>query len=183
MFNNSNQTMSLSRVITFVFAAIFALSVAASAQSKTSTAHLNFAHAKALQTWLKANPKYRAAQVFDCKNKSGLKSTRLDNPKFHPYYAVYDFDKDETKDFAVVVIEASRKPEFQYTLLIFKGDPTGNFKAVKTIGSMDLRQGGIWTGEMEEGVTNLYIGEFQTDNCSYMQWSNKKLVMRPCEGN
>ncbi|MDQ3063972.1 MAG: hypothetical protein M3R14_14095 [Acidobacteriota bacterium] len=183
MSNNSNQTTRLGRTIIFAFAAIFALTVCASAQSKSSTAHLNSTHAKALQTWLKANPKYRAAQVADCKNKFGLKSMRGDDAKFHPYYAVYDYDKDETEDFAVVVIEANRKPDFQYTLLIFKGDKQGNYKMAKTIDSMDLRQGGIWLNVMEEGITDLYIGEFQTDNCSYLQWSNKKFVIRDCEGN
>jgi hypothetical protein len=183
MSNNSNQTTPRSRAIVFTIAAIFALAVCASAQSKTSTAHLQKQHAAVLQTWLKANPKYRAAQVSDCKNKFGLNSMRGDDAQFHPFYAVYDFDKDETKDFAVVVIDAKRKPEFQYTLLIFKGDAKGNYKAAKTIDSMDLRQGGIWVNDMEEGVTDLYIGEFQTDNCSYLSWSNKKLVLRDCEGN
>lgn len=159
MSNNSNQTTRLGRAIIFVCASLFALTVCASAQNKTSTAHLNSKHAKALQTWLKANPKYRAAQASDCKNNFGLKSMRGDDAKFHPYYAVYDFDKDETQDFAVVVIDAKRKPDFQYTLLVFKGDKQGNYKAAKTIDSMDLRQSGIWKGEMEEGIADLYIGE------------------------
>lgn len=146
-------------------------------------AHLNSAHAKALQIWLKANPKYRAAQTSDCKNKFGLKSMLADEANFHPYYAVYDFDKDETEDFAVVVIDAKRKPDFQYTLLVFKGDGQGNFKTAKTIDSMDLRQGGIWKGETEEMVADLYVGEFQTDSCFYLQWSDKRFVVRDCEGN
>ncbi len=183
MSNNSNQTTRFCRAIIFTATAIFALTICSSAQSKTSTTHLEKEHAKALQIWLKANPKYRAAQVADCKNKFGLKSMRGDDAKFHPYHAVYNFDKDETKDFAVVVIDASRKPDFQYTLIVFKGDKQGSFKAAKTIDSMDLRQGGIWLGEMEEDVTDLYIGEFQTDNCSYLQWSNKKFVIKNCEGN
>jgi hypothetical protein len=183
MSNNSNQTTRFCRAIIFIIAAIFVMTVYAPAQSKSSTAHLNSEHAKALQTWLKANSVYRPAQVTDCKNKFGLKSMRGDEAKFHPYYAVYDFDKDETKDFAVVVIEANRKPDFQYTLLIFKGDKQGIYKVAKTIDSIDLRQGGIWLNIMEEGVTGLYIGEFETDNCSYMSWSNKKLVLRDCEGN
>jgi len=183
MSNNSNQIMRLGRAIIFAFTAIFALTVCAAAQSKTSTAHLNSKHAKALQIWLKANPKYRAAQVSDCKNNFGLKSMRGDDAKFHPYYAVYDFDKDQTQDFAVVVIDAKRKPDFQYTLLVFKGDKQGNYKAAKTIDSMDLRQGGIWVNDMEEGVADLYVGEFQTDNCYYLKWSNKKFVISDCEGN
>ena len=183
MSNNSNQTSRFGRTIIFIITAIYAMAIYASAQSKTSTAHLNSKHAKALQTWLKTNQKYRAAQVADCKNKFGLKSIRADNVKFHPYYAVYDFDKDKAEDFAVVMIDASRKPDFQYTLLVFKGDAKGNYKTVKIIDSMDLRQGGILLNELEEGITDLSIGEFQTDNCSYLQWRNKKFVMRDCEGN
>jgi len=125
----SDQTARLCRAIIFVSAAIFALTVCATAQSETSTAHLEKEHAKALQTWLKANPKYRAAQVADCKNKFGLNSMRGDDAKFHPYYAIYDFDKDSSKDFAVVVIDAKRKPDFQHTLIIFKGDARSNYKA------------------------------------------------------
>lgn len=183
MSNNSNQTVWLCRSIIFTVAAIFALIVCASAQSKTSTAHLKKEHAQALQTWLKANPKYRAAQASDCKNQFGLKSMRGDDAKFHPYYAVYDFDKDGTKDFAVVVIDAKRQPEFQYALLLFKGDRQGGYKTAKTIDSLDLRQGGIWLNAMEEGVTDLYVGVFETDDCFYLHWSNRKLVLRNCEGN
>jgi hypothetical protein len=183
MSNNSNQIVRLCRSIIFIVAAIFALTVGASAQGKTSTAHLEKEHARALQIWLKANPKYRAAQASDCKNQFGLKSMRGDDAKFHPYYAVYDFDQDGTEDFAVVVIDAKRKPEFQSTLLVFKGDKRGGYRAAKTIAGLDLRQGGIWTGVMEEGVTDLYIGVFETDDCSYLHWSDKKLVLRNCEGN
>jgi len=183
MSNNSNQTTRFCRSIIFTVAAIFALIVGASAQSKTSTAHLEKEHVEALRIWLKANPKYRVAQASDCQNQFGLKSMRGDDAKFHPYYAVYDFDKDGIKDFAVAVIDAKRKPEFQYTLLVFKGDQQRSYKAAKIIDSLDLRQGGIWLNVMEEGVTDLYIGVFETDNCSYLHWSNKKLVLRDCEGN
>jgi hypothetical protein len=183
MSNNSNQTVRLCRSIIFTVAAIFALAVGASAQSKTSTAHLEKEHAETLRIWLKANPKYRAAQASDCKNQFGLKSMRRDDAKFHPYYAVYDFDKDEIEDFAVVLIDAKRKPEFQYTLLVFKGGKQGGYQAAKTIDSLDLRQGGIWVNAMEEGVTDLYIGVFETDDCSFLHWSSKKLVLRNCEGN
>jgi hypothetical protein len=183
MSNNSNQTARLCRSIIFSVAAIFALTVGASAQNKTSTAHLEKEHARALRIWLRANPKYRAAQASDCKNRFGLKSMRGDDAKFHPYYAVYDFDENGIKDFAVVVVDTKRKTGFQYTLLVFKGDKQGAYRAAKTIDGLDLRQGGIWTGVTEEGVTDLYIGEFETDNCLYLHWSNKKLVLRDCEEN
>ncbi|HEY0051684.1 MAG TPA: hypothetical protein VGB68_20470 [Pyrinomonadaceae bacterium] len=183
MSNNSNQTARLCRSIIFTVAAIFALTFCAAAQNKTSTAHLEKEHAQALRIWLRANPQYRAAQASDCKNEFGLKSMRGDDAKFHPYYAVYDFDKDGSKDFGVVVIDAKRKLESQYTLLVFKGDKQRSYKTAKTIGRLDLRRGGIWLNVLEEGVTDLYVGEFETDDCFYLHWSNKKLVLRNCEGN
>lgn len=176
--------MLRTKVYSSLFLIIFTFALSASAQtngSKSAFAHLQKEHAAALQAWLKSKTNLRPAQVSDCKNKAGLKLMRESESKFHPYYAVYDFDKDGREDFAVVLFDSRQKLNARFTLLVFKGDAEGNFKTAYTLSKIDLRQGGLWLVILEESVTNLHIGEFETDNCGFLHWSNGKLVLRDCE--
>lgn len=164
--------------------------------AKATPQQLSPEHAASLQKWLETKPGLRLATLADCQNKEGLQSMRQSFGKgFHPYYLVKDFNGDAVKDFAVALVASNAQADSQFTLVIFHGarnsastahdagDGGGAFKAVFTQEGLDLRQGGLWPGELIARRTPLYVGVFETDDCSYLKWNGRRYVIQPCEGN
>ncbi len=178
---------------------IFGAPVNATAQQQRGsldpTAHMQKGHAAALGQWLKTRTGLRPATVADCRNKYGLESMRQSfGESFHPYYLSKDFNNDGVVDFTAALIDPRRKADSQFTLVVFHGagnfvangkepEDGGAFKAAFTQEGLDLRQGGLWAGELIARRTPLYVGVFETDDCTYLRWNGKRYVLRPCEGN
>ncbi len=165
-------------------------------QSRANAASpMSAEHTAALQQWLQTKRGLRVATDSDCENKEGLKSMRQSfGKRFQPYYLVKDFNGDAVNDFAVALIDSSRKADSQFTLVIFHGkrnanakgqelSDSGAFQVVFTQESIDLRQGGLFAGELERERTPLYVGIFETDDCSRLKWNGKRYTLNPCEGN
>jgi len=147
-------------------------------------AHLKAEHAATVKTYIGKRANLRPAQVSDCKNKFGLDSLQQSAGKSaHPYYAAKDFNRDRIGDFVVVLFDSKAKADSRFTLLIFNGAKLGNYKLASTTRNVDLRRGGIWTdGFGSDGTkTTLTAGEYETDNCIWIEWKIGKYVAHDCE--
>lgn len=151
--------------------------------TKNSFAHLKAEHAAAVKSYIGIKTNLRPAQVSDCKNKFGLDSLRQSAGKSaHPYYAAKDFNQDRITDFAVVLIDSNRQADARFTILIFNGAKNGGYKLAHTTPGADLRQGGIWTYGFGTDATKTSVtaGEYETDDCIWIEWDGKKYVVRDC---
>ena len=146
-------------------------------------AHLTAEHAAVVKNYIGKQTNLRPAQTSDCKNKFGLDSLRQSAGKSaHPYYAAADFNQDKIKDFSVVLYDGKAKTTERFTILIFDGAKSGAYKlAHKTVG-VDLRQGGIWTYgfSLDKKKTTVTVGEYETDDCFWIEWDGKKYVAHDC---
>ena len=152
-------------------------------QTPNYYAHLKAEHAAVVKNYIGKNANLRPAQVSDCKNKFGLDSLRRSAGKSaHPYYAAKDFNRDRIADFAVVLFDAKGKADSRFTILIFNGAKSGDYKLASTTAGADLRQGGIWTYGFgtDDTKTSLTAGEYETDNCIWIEWDGKKYVEHDC---
>lgn len=201
--NNTPRPFRVRRVASLTLAllllSISTLGAITQAQRTQSSANIASAmsaeHTAALGKLLEAKRGLRLATDSDCRNKDGLKSMRQSfGRKFQPYYLVKDFNGDAVDDFAVALVDSSRKADSQFTLVIFHGKRNANakgqepgdggaFQIAFTQENLDLRQGGLWAGELERGRRPLYVGIFETDDCSRLRWNGKRYVIQPCEGN
>lgn len=146
-------------------------------------AHLTAERAAVVKAYIGANKNLRPAMRVNCQNKFGLDSLRQSAGKqAHPYYAAADFNRDKITDFAVVLYDSSRAADARFTLLIFNGTTTGAYKLAFTNPKMDLRRGGIWTYGFgtDEAKTSVTAGEFETDDCIWVEWENGKYAIHDC---
>ncbi len=156
---------------------------AAAQKAVNQFAHMTAEHAAAVKAYIGANKSLRPAMRVDCQNKFGLDSLRQSaGAKAHPYYAAADFNRDKITDFAVVLYDSSRAADARFTLLIFNGAKTGAYKLAFTDPKMDLRQGGIWTYGFgsDDTKTSVTAGEFETDDCIWVEWEKGKYVIHDC---
>ena len=149
-------------------------------------AHLEKTHAAVVKKHIDTIRKnVRPALATDGENLDELELMReIYGANYHPYYAIYDFDKNEIEDFAVVLFDAKAKPEARFSLVVFKGAANNVFKRVFTVPKTDLSLGGIEIEALEEGRVELRIVYFQTEQgCSVLRWRNRKLVLTLCDGD
>lgn len=183
----TNLTLNANGFLSFCFVLICAACVYVSNgfAQKTSGyyAHLKPEHQATLKTYLGSQTNLRPAQISDCKNKFGLDSLRQSAGKSaHPYYAIADFNQDRVSDFAIVLYDSKKAANARFTVLIFNGAKSGDYKMAYKSEAMDLRQGGIWTyGFSTDGKKKtVTAGEYETDNCIWIEWERGRYVVHDC---
>ncbi len=151
-------------------------------KEKTAFAHLSAAHAATVKSYIGTRKGLRPALESDCENADGLAVQReAFGAKYHPFYAVWDFDKDNIEDFAVVLFDEKAKPSARFSMIVFKGAADKTFKLAFTILKIDLSSGGIELDELEEGVVELRLVHFQTEqSCTVLHWHNRRFVLGEC---
>lgn len=144
--------------------------------------HLAKNHAAAVRQYIGANKNLRPALEKDCENEDGIYVQRVVyGLKYHPYYAVHDFDKDKIRDFALVFLDEQAAPDARFTLVVFKGAANKTFKPVFTGSKTDLSMGGIELEKIGKNTVELRVVHFQTEQgCSVLQWRNRKFVLAEC---
>lgn len=163
---------------------LFAGRASAQKSAQNFYAHMTAEQATTVKNYIGKNASLRPAQVSDCKNKFGLNSLRQSAGKSaHPYYAVADFNQDKIKDFSMVLYDAKAKATERFTILIFNGAKSGAYKLAHKTSGADLRQGGIWTYgvSLDKKKTTVTVGEYETDDCFWIEWNGKKYVAHDCE--
>ena len=180
--NTEILTFGKALLLTIVFVALTGHAAAQKTEAKNYFAHLKAEHAAAVKNYIGTQKNLRPALETDCENQTGLELMReVHGADYHPYYAVYDFDKDEIKDFAIVLFDAKAKPDARFSLVVFKGAANKIFKTAFTIPKTDLSFGGIELETLKKGVVKLRIVNFQTEQgCSVLHWRNRKLVLTEC---
>ena len=135
--------------------------------------HLPRQQQHVLDRWLHAHPDFRLATEADCGQCSeqiasvrrGFDTTWPAVPSFHPYYVSGDFNGDGVPDFAVALLDRSRR-ELPFTLLVFNGPFSSNRVAGPAFVSepLDLRGSGIFFGPPRPKPYRLVVGPFESDN-------------------
>lgn len=144
--------------------------------------HLAKNHRAAVGQYIEANKNLRPALEKDGENEDGIYVQRVVyGLKYHPYYAVYDFDKDKIQDFAVVFLDEQAAPDARFMLVVFKGAANKTFKPAFTGSKMDLSLGGIELEPLGKNPVNLRVVQFQTQQgCSVLRWRKGQLVLSEC---
>ncbi len=151
-----------------------------STHSTAQTGSANFVrdqHRETLNQWLKTKPALRLATERDCANQEGLTATRQENGRnYQPYYAVGDFNRDGREDFAVALVNDTRRSR-KFAIAIFNGPftatrATPNFFTEGT----DLSDGGL----VRLSGNRLVAGVFQSDDCVRLIARGRSYVMKSC---
>jgi hypothetical protein len=128
-----------------------------------------------LKHWLSRHSQYRLATVGDCDCAADIEQMRAGRggawkpvPDYNPYIATGDFNGDGAEEFAVVVIDPSKK-EKNYALLIFNGP----FDVGKTIPNffkpgLDLKYMGLFYGPPRPKPFRLLLSGFDSDSGSLL---------------
>ena len=140
---------------------------------------------KVLKGWLSKHPEDRLATDEDCdcagdiaQMKAGYGGKWKPVPDYHPYTATGDFNGDGVEDFAVVVIDSSKK-EKNYTLLVFNG-PFDVEKAVPNFikPGLDLKYVGLFYGPPRPRPYRLLLSGFENDSGSLLAPRGKSYVLK-----
>ena len=140
---------------------------------------------KVLKGWLSKHPEDRLASDEDCDcagdiedMKTGYGGKVKPIPDYHPYVATGDFNGDGVKDFAVVVIDSSKKVR-NYTLLVFNG-PFDAEKAVPnfTKSDLDLKYVGLSYGPPRPKPYRLLLSGFESDSGSLLIPRGQSYVLK-----
>lgn len=124
-----------------------------------------------LENWLAQHPEYRVATDQDCECADDIKQMRAGYggdwhpvPDYHPYAATGDFSGHGEEDFAVVVIDRSRR-RMNYALVVFNG-PFGSIAVSPAFirSGLDLRYEGLFFGPPRPKPYRLLVGEFESDS-------------------
>lgn len=126
-----------------------------------------------VKNWLKTKPNLRVLGEADY-GANRLKALReLEaNPKIHPFYISGDFNRDGTREFAVMLV--SRKNSGARAVAVFDTPPVTYEKNIKpTFFLDDIKDAGgnlILHAEDEGGI---YVGESGTDSGFYLAPTGK----------
>ena len=126
---------------------------------------------KVLSNWLSRRPRYRLANDHDCKCAGSILDMRTGfdgqwKPvrDYHPYVATGDFNGDGTEDFAVVVIDRTKKDE-NFALVVFNGPfETEEASPAFFKKGLDLEARGLFFGPPRPKPYRLVMGPFESDN-------------------
>jgi|ERR1035438_671173 hypothetical protein len=133
--------------------------------------HLQPQERRVLDHWLHAHPDFRVATEADCGQcseqivavRQGFGGTWPAVPSFHPYYVSGDLNGDGVRDFAVAVVDRSRR-EAPFSLLVFNGPFTSKSSPAFVSEPLDLRGSGIFFGPPRPKPYRLVVGPFESDN-------------------
>ena len=130
---------------------------------------------KVLEGWLSRHTEYRIAKDEDCECAEDIKQMRAGSggvwkavPDYHPYLATGDFNGDGIEDFAVAVVERSKK-QSNFALLVFNGpfeSATVSPAFMKT--GLDLMYRGLFYGPPRPKPYRLVVGRFESDTESVL---------------
>jgi hypothetical protein len=130
---------------------------------------------KLLKAWLSGHSEYRLAMDEDCDCASDIEQMKVGRggawkpvADYHPYVATGDFNGDGTEDFAVVVIDSSKK-EKNFALLVFNG-PFDVENAIPNFfkPGLDLRSIGLFYGPPRPKPYRLLLSGFDSDSGSLL---------------
>jgi len=128
-------------------------------------------HRRVLDGWLKQHPNLRLAALDDCEGcRDDIEQTRRGSggpwrpvPDYHPYRAVGDFNGDGRQDFAVVLVDTSKRDKV-FVLVVFNGPFRDIAKPPAFLETgMDLRHGGLFSGPPRPKPYRLLVGPFESD--------------------
>src|SRR5687767_11214886 len=97
-----------------------ALCGGAQAQQTGAASHLQPAHREMVEQWLGQRPNLRLAVDGDYVYKSSLAADRAAFDKYHPYYAVADFNGDKRNDFVIALVNTQKRTA-KFAIAIFNG--------------------------------------------------------------
>lgn len=130
---------------------------------------------KVLKSWLAQHTEYRLATDGDCDCADDIKKTKVGSggiwkpiPDYHPYIATGDFNSDGMRDFAVVVIDPSKR-EKNFALVVFNGpfeSDTASPAFLKT--ALDLKYTGLFYGPPRPKPYRLLLSGFDSDSGSLL---------------
>jgi len=114
--------MSRPHGIRFMLVALLlcALCGGAMAQQTGTASHLQPAHREVVEQWLAQRPQLRLAVDRDYVYKSSLTAERAAFAKYHPYYAVADFNGDKRDDFVIALVNTQKRTA-KFAIAIFNG--------------------------------------------------------------
>jgi hypothetical protein len=150
---------------------MFMLAMCLAFSQPASCGHtLNPQQRNVLHSWIIHHKEYRIATDADCqcadamhsmKANSGAERKELDD--FHPYVVTGDFNGDGMEDFAVAVIDGSKRIN-NFAVLVFNGpfaqnSPLNPFVAL----GLNLKGEALFYGPPESKPHHLLIGPFESD--------------------
>ena len=143
------------------------------AESDDEIRHLEPFDFTVIKDWLKTRPNLRVLREADygAKRLTALRELEA-NPKIHPFYITGDFNRDGTREFAVMLV--SRKNRNARAVAVFDTPPVTREKNIKpTFFLGDIKDAGgnlILHAEDEGGI---YVGESGTDSGFYLAPTGK----------
>ena len=128
-----------------------------------------------LAKWLADHPQFRSANDDDCDCASDIKHVREGSggnsqaiPDYHPFAATGDFNGDGAEDFAVMVVDQSKR-ENPGTLLVFNGpfkSPTKSPAFLKS--GLKLKLQALFYGPPMLIPNQLVLGCFECAEISFI---------------
>jgi hypothetical protein len=126
---------------------------------------------KVLKGWLAHHAEYRLATDEDCdcagdieQMKTGYGGLMKPVRDYHPYVATGDFNGDGVEDFAVVVLDPSKK-EKNFALAVFNGPFNSETASPAFMQSgLDLKYTGLSYGPPRPKPYRLLLGRFESDS-------------------
>ena len=126
---------------------------------------------KVLKGWLAHHAEYRLATDKDCdcagdieQMKTGYGGLMKPVRDYHPYVATGDFNGDGAEDFAVVVLDRSKK-ENNFVLVGFNGPFKSETVSPAFMKSgLDLKYQGLAYGPPRPKPYRLLLGRFESDS-------------------
>src|SRR5713226_3157195 len=124
-----------------------------------------------LKGWLAQHPHYRLATDKDCdcagdieQMKTGYGGLTKHVPDYHPYIATGDFNGDGVEDFAVVLVDRTKR-EKNFALVVFNGPFQSETQSPAFMqSSMDLKYFGLFYGPPRPKPYRLLLGRFESDS-------------------
>ena len=124
-----------------------------------------------MKSWLGLHPTYRVATDDDCVCWGFIKELRAGDggvwkpvPDYHPYIATGDSNGDGVEDFAVVVIDRSKR-EKNFVLAVFNGPfPSASTSPAFIQTGLNLGGRGLSYGPPRPKPYRLVLGPFESDN-------------------
>lgn len=130
---------------------------------------------KVLKGWLAQHSDYRLATDEDCDCAEDIKRVKAGSggawkpvPDYHPYIATGDFNGDRVRDFAVVVIDPSKK-EKNFALVVFNGPFQSEAASPAFLKpGLDLKYTGLFYGPPRPKPYRLLLSGFESDSGSLL---------------
>jgi hypothetical protein len=130
---------------------------------------------KVLKSWLAQHSEYRLATDEDCDCAEEIKQIKAGTggawkpvPDYHPYAATGDFNGDGVGDFAVVVVDPSKKKK-NFALVLFNGPfETGIASPAFVESGLNLKYMGLFYGPPRPRPYRLLLGGFESDSGSLL---------------